>query len=175
MVRFLKHARRPIAIALCLLAVLPALASAGDVRGSRAYCELYGPTLSPSRGDRIANDIANIPTPIVRGNLVFVTTSYNSGSALLRIQRGGTGWRAEEVYFLPPSKFENHHGGVVLVNGYLYAPWMVRALPFLDQHEPDQTTPVPEGLSYCSPVSVPPLLPAATTADKKGQLELILA
>ena len=70
--------------------------------------------------NRIANEVANIPTPIVRGNYVFVTTSYHTGAALLKISRKGDGFVAEEVYYLDPNRFENHHGGVVLVGDYLY-------------------------------------------------------
>jgi hypothetical protein len=64
--------------------------------------------------------VANIPTPIVRGNLVFVTTSYQTGSALLRIVRDGQKFKAEEVYSLEPDEFENHHGGVVLAGDWLF-------------------------------------------------------
>jgi outer membrane protein assembly factor BamB len=70
--------------------------------------------------NRIANEVANIPTPIVRGNYVFVTTGYHTGAALLKISRKGDGFAAEEVYFIDPNRFENHHGGVVLVGDYLY-------------------------------------------------------
>ena len=66
--------------------------------------------------------IAAIPTPIVSGDLVFVTSSYNAGCVLLRVQSEGGKFWAEEVYREDP-KFErmvNHHGGVVLVDGYLY-------------------------------------------------------
>jgi prepilin-type processing-associated H-X9-DG protein len=70
--------------------------------------------------NRIANDVANVPTPIVRDNYVFVTTSYKTGSALLKIVRKQDAFAAEEVYFLDPTQFENHHGGVVLVGDYLY-------------------------------------------------------
>ncbi len=70
--------------------------------------------------NRIANRVANIPSPIVRDNFVFVTTSYKTGSALLRITRNGNDFKAEEVYFLGPDKFENHHGGVVLVGDHVY-------------------------------------------------------
>jgi hypothetical protein len=70
--------------------------------------------------NRIANEVANIPTPIVRGNHVFVTTAYNAGAALLRISRKGEGFVAEEVYFIEPGRFQNHHGGVVLAGDYLY-------------------------------------------------------
>jgi outer membrane protein assembly factor BamB len=70
--------------------------------------------------NRIANKVANIPTPIVRGNYVFVTTSYKAGSALLKLTRNGDRMDVEEVYFLPWEVFNNHHGGVVLVGDYLY-------------------------------------------------------
>jgi outer membrane protein assembly factor BamB len=71
--------------------------------------------------NRIANGTANIPTPIVDGDLVFCTTSYKTGSALLRLTpKSDKGVQASEVYFIEPRDFENHHGGVVLVDGYLY-------------------------------------------------------
>ncbi len=70
--------------------------------------------------NRIASNVANITAPTVRGNYVFVTTAYNIGSALLEIVHSGDQWRADEVYFLGPSDFLNHHGGVVLVGGHLY-------------------------------------------------------
>jgi outer membrane protein assembly factor BamB len=68
----------------------------------------------------IANTVANIPMPVVRGDYVFCTTSYKTGSALLHIMREGDDFRAEETYFLSPKEFENHHGGVILLGDYLY-------------------------------------------------------
>ncbi len=70
--------------------------------------------------NRVANSVANIPNAIVRGDHVFVTTSYKTGSALLKLSAEGDGIKAEEIYFLGPDKFENHHGGVVLVGDHLY-------------------------------------------------------
>ncbi len=70
--------------------------------------------------NRLANRTANITHAIVRGDFLFVTNSYQTGSALLRIVRSGETFRAEEVYFLDYRKFENHHGGVVLVGDYVY-------------------------------------------------------
>lgn len=74
--------------------------------------------------NRIANDTANIPTPIADGNFVFCSSGYNTGAALLRLrkdgQRGHDGVKAEEVYFLEPKVMQNHHGGMVLLNGYIY-------------------------------------------------------
>lgn len=70
--------------------------------------------------NRIANGIANIPSPRVRGNFVFVTTGYRTGCALLKILKDGDRFSAEEVYFLGAKDFENHHGGVVLVGDHVY-------------------------------------------------------
>jgi outer membrane protein assembly factor BamB len=70
--------------------------------------------------NRIANDTANIPTPIVTGDYVFGSSAYGAGSALLRIVPSGDGLRAEEVYFLDSNDLQNHHGGMVLVDGYVY-------------------------------------------------------
>jgi outer membrane protein assembly factor BamB len=71
--------------------------------------------------NRIANGTANITTPVVDGDLVFCTTSYKTGSALLRLVPGADkGIQAREVYFIEPQVFENHHGGVVLVDGCIY-------------------------------------------------------
>lgn len=74
--------------------------------------------------NRIANDTANIPTPIADGDYVFCSSGYNTGAALLRLSKDGqvarAGVKAEEVYFLEPKVMQNHHGGMVLLNGYIY-------------------------------------------------------
>ena len=71
--------------------------------------------------NRVINETANITTPIVTDDMVFVSTSYNTGSALLKLTPDGEGGvTAKEVYFLDGKTFQNHHGGVVLVDGYLY-------------------------------------------------------
>lgn len=70
--------------------------------------------------ERIANGTANIPTPIVSGDLVFCSTGYGTGAALLKINRKGRSMAAEEIYFLPGNKTQNHHGGMVLVGEHIY-------------------------------------------------------
>lgn len=72
------------------------------------------------RYDRMANKVANITTPVVRGDYVFCSTAYKGGSALIRLVRADDSMKADEVYFLSPKTFQNHHGGVVLVGDYLY-------------------------------------------------------
>lgn len=71
--------------------------------------------------NRIANDVANIPTPIVKGEDVFVSTGYGTGAARLRIERDGGKWTAHELYFLTADNFQNHHGGMILKDGFIYA------------------------------------------------------
>jgi hypothetical protein len=70
--------------------------------------------------NRVANGTANIPTPIVRDDLVFCSSGYGTGAALLKVVKQGETLKAEEVYFLPASKMENHHGGMVLLGEHIY-------------------------------------------------------
>ena len=70
--------------------------------------------------NRVANDVANISTPIIQGNHVFASTGYGTGSALLKLVPEGDGVRAEEVYFLAADVMQNHHGGLILHDGYVY-------------------------------------------------------
>jgi outer membrane protein assembly factor BamB len=63
---------------------------------------------------------AVIPTPIIRGDLVFFAAGYRRGGALLRqIAGAGGDVTVEEVYPLNP-ELSNKHGGIVLVGDYLY-------------------------------------------------------
>lgn len=62
---------------------------------------------------------AVIPTPIVRGDLVFFTAGYDRGGALLKQVAKGDDITVEEVYPLNRD-LQNKHGGVVLVGDYLY-------------------------------------------------------
>ena len=71
--------------------------------------------------NRIANDVANIPTPLVEGDRVFVSTGYGTGAALLELSKNRSGVAAREVYFLPGETFQNHHGNMVLHRGHVYA------------------------------------------------------
>lgn len=60
---------------------------------------------------------ANIPTPIHQGGYVFIDSGYASGGALLQLEVADGKAVVREVWRTP---FDNHHGGIVLVNGYLY-------------------------------------------------------
>jgi outer membrane protein assembly factor BamB len=67
---------------------------------------------------QVANNVANIATPIVRGNRVFLSSDYGTGSALLELSSSGNDVRAREVYFTREMK--NHHASSVLVGDHLY-------------------------------------------------------
>lgn len=58
---------------------------------------------------------AVIPTPIVRGNEVYVTAGYGSGHKMVRI---GANNAVEVVY--EGKEMKNHHGGVILVGDYVF-------------------------------------------------------
>ena len=71
--------------------------------------------------NRIANQTADIPTPIVRGEYVFGSTGYgDGGSALLKLSRNGEGVEAVEQYYRSAKDLQNHHGGMVLIGDHLY-------------------------------------------------------
>jgi outer membrane protein assembly factor BamB len=98
--------------------------------GVRQYVQLVGRGIigiaakdgQPLWGyERVVNGVANIPTPIVDGDFVFCSTAYGRGAALLKLVPGGdSGVQAKEVYFVGDSVFQNHHGGVVHLDKYIY-------------------------------------------------------
>jgi outer membrane protein assembly factor BamB len=70
------------------------------------------------RYGKVANNTANITTPVYSNGRVFFTSAYGTGGALLGLKAIGEGVSAQEIYFT--NNMQNHHGGVVLVDGYLY-------------------------------------------------------
>ena len=56
----------------------------------------------------------------VSGDFIFCSTGYRTGSALLKLTKDGDGVKAKEEYFLDGNKLQNHHGGMVLKDGYIY-------------------------------------------------------
>jgi outer membrane protein assembly factor BamB len=100
-----------------------------EIAGSRQYVQLVGRGVIGVCAEtgkflwgynQVANNVANVTTPIVRGDYVFATTAYSTGGALLKIEKDGGRYQAREVYFIRSRDFQNHHGGVVLVGDYLY-------------------------------------------------------
>ena len=62
---------------------------------------------------------AVIPTPLVRDNLVYVTSGYRIGCNLFEIGKDGDGFTVTEKY--ANTDLENHHGGAILVGDHVYA------------------------------------------------------
>jgi len=60
----------------------------------------------------------NALMPIYHDGHVFISSGYGSGSELLRLVRRGDEVGVEQVW--QSKELDNHHGGVVLVDGYLY-------------------------------------------------------
>ena len=98
--------------------------------GVKQYVQLIGRGLIGVRAsdgkhlwsyNKIANGVADIPTPIVSGDYVFGSTGYDDGgSALLKLKRSGSGVEAVEQYSRTSKELQNHHGGMVLMGDYLY-------------------------------------------------------
>jgi outer membrane protein assembly factor BamB len=68
--------------------------------------------------NQVANRTANIATPIVRGNFVFLSSGYGTGAALLELTPGSKSIAAKQVYFTRDMR--NHHASSVLIGDYLY-------------------------------------------------------
>ncbi|TWU57430.1 PQQ-binding-like beta-propeller repeat protein [Rubripirellula reticaptiva] len=89
------------------------------------------------------NGVAVIPTPIISGNSLYHTSDYGSGNTLLSLTHSGKsqsgageggagegsagqgsagqgGVDVTTVYHLSGKTMQNHHGGVVLVDGVIY-------------------------------------------------------
>ena len=71
--------------------------------------------------NRLANDVANVTTPVATGDYIFAANGFGTGSVLLRlVAEDDGGVHAEEIYHLPPRVVQNQHGGLILHDGYVY-------------------------------------------------------
>ncbi len=66
---------------------------------------------------RASYDI-NVLKPIFHQGRVFISSGYRTGSRMLQLHVDGQEVTAEEVW--THREFDNHHDGVLLVDGYLY-------------------------------------------------------
>jgi hypothetical protein len=64
---------------------------------------------------RPANDVANVATPIVRANRVFISSDYGTGGGVVEIKPDN---KAQEIWFTKDMR--NHHSSSVLIGDYLY-------------------------------------------------------
>ena len=100
---------------------------AADVQGVRTYMTYTasaGVGVRASDGKlmfrypKAANQVANIATPVYSENRVFFASGYGTGGGLLNLTAQNGAVAATEAYFTRDMR--NHHGGMVLVDGYLY-------------------------------------------------------
>ena len=78
-----------------------------------------------------ANGTANCATPLFAHDCVFAGSGYGTGGGLVRLKKNRKLWEAEQVYFT--SEMKNHHGGMVVVDDFIYGcddPGILRCLDF---------------------------------------------
>jgi len=96
------------------------------IGGVRQYVQLTGDSvagLAPDSGKVLwraprSGRTAVITTPVVRDDLVFVTSSYGVGCNVFKVTKDSAGFKAEQTY--ASGDMKNHHGGVVELNGFIY-------------------------------------------------------
>jgi len=64
---------------------------------------------------RPSNNVANVATPVVRANRVFISSDYGTGGGVVEIKPDN---KAEELWF--SKDMRNHHSSSVLIGDYLY-------------------------------------------------------
>jgi outer membrane protein assembly factor BamB len=82
------------------------------------------------RYDAPANNRTNCSNCIVSGNSVFAASAYGNGGGRADIKRNGEDFEAKEVFFT--KKMQNHHGGMILIDGMIYGSSNPRDLTCID-------------------------------------------
>jgi outer membrane protein assembly factor BamB len=106
-----------------------ASAIAIDFDGQRQYVQmtaraLIGVAASDGkflwRYDKPANGMGlNCSTPLYHDGMVFAASAYGAGGGLVKLNKDANGGvKAEEVY--ATRKMQNHHGGMILLDGCFY-------------------------------------------------------
>jgi outer membrane protein assembly factor BamB len=68
--------------------------------------------------DSPANGTANCSTPLFQDDCVFAASAYGTGGGLAVLKKEGDKFTATQKYFV--KGMQNHHGGMVLVDGHIY-------------------------------------------------------
>jgi outer membrane protein assembly factor BamB len=98
-----------------------------DVDGVRQYIQLTGKGVVGVRAkdgaklwyyEREGHRTAVIPTAIYHAGHVYVTAGYGCGCDLIKLTKEGNTFKADQVY--ANKNMVNHHGGVVLLDGFVY-------------------------------------------------------
>lgn len=102
----------------------PVVATIGKVKQyviftSKGICGVRANDGEPLWGQNASsNGTANCATPLVVDNYVFSSSDYGTGAELVELTAKGNAVQAKQVYFTKDMK--NHHGGMVLLDGYVY-------------------------------------------------------
>ena len=70
------------------------------------------------RHEHITSYDVNAATPLYRDGRIFITSGYGAGSEMLQLAVSGR--KAGVVRLWQNKDLDNHHGGVILVDGYIY-------------------------------------------------------
>jgi outer membrane protein assembly factor BamB len=80
-----------------------------------------GKMLWQYKGNAATGGIAQIPMPVVKDDRVWVSCSYSGGAALLQIvSKDKDTFEVKEIKTYKKPQLNNHHGGMVLVDGHIY-------------------------------------------------------
>ncbi len=113
-------------------------AAIAEIGGTRVYVQVTGSGPIGIRATDgkllwsfpLEKTTAVIPTPIVRGDLVFFAAGYKRGGALLKQKPGADGTvDIEAIYPVTPS-LANKHGGVIVVGEHIYGDSDDQGIPF---------------------------------------------
>lgn len=86
---------------------------------SKGVVGVHAETGKPLWGDDASsNGTANCPTPIFHQSGVFSASGYGTGAAYVSLVAGRNNVQAKLAYKV--KEMVNHHGGMVLVDGYVY-------------------------------------------------------
>ncbi|MCR9295734.1 MAG: PQQ-binding-like beta-propeller repeat protein [bacterium] len=100
-----------------------------DWEGQRQYVQLTADTLLAVAAedgkllwqyDAPANRMGiNCSTPLYQDGLIFAASAYGNGGGAVKLTKTNGGEiKAEEVYFA--NRMQNHHGGMIVIDGALY-------------------------------------------------------
>jgi outer membrane protein assembly factor BamB len=98
----------------------------GNAGGVRQYVQMTGDSVAgvAAEDGRLLwrfprrSPTAAVPTPIVRDDLVYVSSGYGTGAHCIKLSADGPKLKAEEVY--ASKDMQNHHGGVLLLGDHVY-------------------------------------------------------
>jgi len=102
----------------------PILSSAAGTRQLLCFTGTALVSANPQTGQILwrfpwkTDHLANIATPLVRGDYVFISSGYGKGCALLKIAAAGGKLEAQPVY--QTNEFRDHHSGSVYWNEHIY-------------------------------------------------------